>query len=112
MVVQAEKAQISMFEITVWASVDLSCLPTASMPASLMFLLKLMCITDTFNVEGNSMVFRELEAGGHAPVHPAVVHVVPHLLPGVRAVLCNAHARLTEPAEGAPGAPDDEQGGH
>jgi len=63
MVVQAEKAQISMFEITVWASVDLSCLPTASMPASLMFLLKLMCITDTFNVEGNSMVFREWKQG-------------------------------------------------
>jgi len=57
--IQAEEARISMIEVRIWGCIELSKLPSSTMPASLVFLLKMMSLSDKLSVLGSSISFEE-----------------------------------------------------
>jgi len=56
--VEKERAEISGCEIALWGSIDFTRLPSSAMPASLVFLLRFLSLSDTLKIEGSTMLLK------------------------------------------------------
>lgn len=58
-VIKLETLEISGLELGLWGSVEMSKLPTSKLPASLVFVLRFLCFSDTLFVDGSTMLVKQ-----------------------------------------------------